>query len=189
MLAPESLGPAIVGSGDEHAARSLLGEIVDVVLAVVDDRVGLDAQLSNWAMRDGRLTYFDVTSPMLRTAEGFSELDVEVFLASLPWPLRAPVRRFVLPGILHRYHVARTVVLDLAANLIKERLDSWIPTVLAAAGDRLAPPLTEDDVRRDYRSDARTWNLLQAVRRADRTWQRRVRRRPYPVLLPARIDR
>ena len=112
-----------------------------------------------------------------------------MFLASLPWLLRGPVRRFVLPGILQRYHQPRTVVLDLAANLVKERLGSWIPTVLAAAGDRLEPALIEDEVRRDYRSDARTWALLQAVRRVDRAWQRQVRRRPYPFLLPDRIER
>jgi hypothetical protein len=103
--------------------------------------------------------------------------------------LRGAVRRFVLPDILDRYHRPRTVVLDLAANLYKERLDRWIPTVLDAAGDRVDPPITADEVRRDYRSDARTWSLLQALRRADRTWQRRVRRRTYPVLLPSRIDR
>ena len=71
---------------------------------VVDARVGLDAQLSNWAVCDGRLTYFDVTTPMLCTAEGRWELDTEVFLAELPWLLRAPVRRLVLPGIIRRYH-------------------------------------------------------------------------------------
>jgi hypothetical protein len=31
--------------------------------------------------------------------------------------------------------------------------------------------------------------LLQRLRRADRWWQRTVRRRPYPFLLPGRIDR
>ena len=188
VLSVESLAPTIVARGGD-AAAAVLGEVVDLVLAVVDARVGLDAQLSNWAMRDGRLTYFDVTTPMLSGPDGTPELDTGVFLASLPSLLRAPVRRFVLPGILHRYHAPRTVVLDLAANLIKERLDSWIPVVLAAAGERLDPPLTEDEVRRDYRSDARTWNVLQAVRRADRSWQRRVRRRPYPFLLPDRIER
>jgi hypothetical protein len=188
VLPADTLGPAIVALGGA-AARALLGGIVDTALAVVDARVGLDAQLSNWAMRDGRLTYFDVTTPMLAAPDGSSELDTEVFLASLPWLLRAPVRRFVLPDILGRYHAPRTVVLDLAANLVKERLDAWIPTVLEVAGDRIEPPLTEDAVRRDYRSDARTWNLLQAVRRADRSWQQRVRQRPYPFLLPDRIER
>jgi hypothetical protein len=103
--------------------------------------------------------------------------------------LQAPVKRFVIPDVLERYHQPRTVVLDLAANLLKERLDQHIPTVLAAAGDRLEPPLLEDEVRADYRTDARTWAALQALRRADRFWQRRVRRRPYPFLLPDRIDR
>ena len=116
-------------------------------------------------------------------------LDTGIFLASLPWLLRAPVRRFVLPGILERYHQPRTAVLDLAANLIKEQLADKIGMVLAAANDRLDPPLSEHEVRSDYRSDARTWALLQSVRRADRTWQQRVRRRSYPFLLPARIGR
>ena len=59
------------------------------------------------------------------------------------------------PEFSSRYHDRRTVILDLAANLTKERLESWIPTVLEAVGDRLEPPLTVEEVRRDYRSDAR----------------------------------
>ena len=31
--------------------------------------------------------------------------------------------------------------------------------------------------------------LLQRLRRLDRAWQRRVRRRVYPFLLPGRIER
>jgi hypothetical protein len=188
VLPVDTLGPNVAARGG-GAARDLFALVVDTVLAVVDAGVGLDAQLSNWAMLDGSLTYFDVTTPMLAAPDGSSQLDTEVFLASLPWALRAPVRRFVLPDILDRYHSTRTVVLDLAANLLKERLDEWIPTVLELTDGRLEPPLTADEVRRDYRSDARTWNLLQALRRADRSWQRRVRRRPYPFLLPERIER
>ena len=135
-------------------------------MGAAPETVGLDAQLSNWAVVDGRLRYFDVTTPLLRGADGRPELDTGLFLASLPWLLRAPVRRFVLPDIIQRYHTPRTVVLDLAANLIKERLDEWIPTVLDAAGDRLTPPLAADEVAADYRSDARMWELLQRVRRS-----------------------
>ena len=187
-LDAEDLGVAIVARGGEGAAR-LLGAIVDVALATVDERVGLDAQLSNWAVTEAGLTYFDVTTPLLRRADRTEVLDTSIFLASLPWLLRAPVRRFVLPGIIERYHRPRTVVLDLAANLIKEKLDDGIAIVLAAVGDRLEPPISGDQVRSDYRSDARTWALLQSLRRADRAWQQRVRRRAYPFLLPARIDR
>jgi hypothetical protein len=126
---------------------------------------------------------------MLRRADGSTELDTDVFLTSMPWLLRAPVRRFVVPDILARYHGQRTVVLDLAANLLKERLDALIPAVLAATEGRVDPPLTEAEVRRDYRRDARTWSGLQAIRRADRMWQTKVRRRTYPFLLPGHIER
>lgn len=189
VLAPGSLAVDVVNAHDAERASDVLREIVDTVFHATDGRVGFDAQLSNWAIDDGRLRYFDVTTPLLRSADGTEELDTDLFLASLPWALRGAVRRVVLPDILERYHRPRTVVLDLAANLYKERLDRWIPTVLDAAGDRVDPPITADEVRRDYRSDARTWSVLQALRRADRTWQRRVRRRTYPVLLPSRIDR
>lgn len=178
-----------IGRDEPDRAAAVLGEVVAAVLDVVDASVGLDAQLSNWAVVDGRLTYFDVTTPLLRRSDGSAELDSEVFLASLPWALRAPVRRWVLPGILERYHQPRTVVLDLAANLVKERLDHLIPAVLTAANPHLERRLTEDEVRRDYRSDARMWALLQALRRADRGWQRHVRRRTYPFLLPGRLAR
>lgn len=188
VLPSDALAVAVVAEGGDAAERALSG-IVDRVIETVDDRVGLDAQLSNWAVAGGELTYFDVTTPLLRRPDGSEALDTGLFLASLPAALRAPIRRFVLPGILERYHRPRSVVMDLAANLVKERLDDRIADVLAAVGDRLDPPITEDEVRSDYRSDARTWALLQAVRRADRTWQQRVRRRTYPFLLPAHIDR
>jgi hypothetical protein len=170
-------------------AAAIFGQIVDHVFAATDDRVGFDAQLSNWAAVDGGLVYLDVTTPLLRGADGREELDTDLFLASFPWLLRAPVKRFVVPGVIDRYHQPRTVVLDLAANLLKERLEPHLPTVLAATEGRVDPPLSEAAVRADYRSDARTWAALQALRRADRAWQRRVRRRPYPFLLPDRIDR
>ncbi len=188
VLPSDSLAVEVVARGG-RTARDLLGGIVDTALEVVDDHVGLDAQLSNWALMEGQLTYFDVTTPLLRGPDGSERLDTEIFLASLPPVLRGPVRRFVLPGIMQRYHRPRSVVLDLAANLIKEDLEGWIGPVLAAVEGRVDPPLSDAEVYSDYRSDARTWGLLQAVRRADRLWQRKVRRRTYPFLLPARIQR
>lgn len=74
--------------------------------------------------------------------------------------------------------------LDLAANLHKEQLTQWIPAVLEAANRALDTPLTADEVDRYYRSNARLWEVMLRLRRADRWWQRRVRRRAYPFLLP-----
>ncbi len=171
---------------DRERAASLIVEIVDAALGTVDTTVGLDAQLSNWAIIDDQLTYFDITTPLLRGPDGTSLLDSEVFLVSMPWALRAPIRRFVLPTIIERYHDPRTVTLDLASNLRKEGLAGLVAVVLNAVAGRIEPPLTEREVGQDRRSDARTWATLQAVRRVDRAWQRSIRRRPYPFLLPTR---
>jgi hypothetical protein len=184
ILPPEVLGVAVARRDPELGGR-LLERIVDLVLGSVDDRFGLDAQLSNWALVDDRAVYLDVTTPLLRDVTGTTELDTDVFLASLPWLLRPAVRRFVVPGIIDRYHDPRVVVLDLAANLLRERLDHLVPVVVEASGGRIVPTLDDAEILRDRRLDMVTWGALQAVRRVDRAWQRRVRRRPYPFLLPS----
>jgi len=183
VLSPDCLAVGIAAR-DVAAGLGLLDSIVDTVLDSVDAQVGLDAQLSNWALVEGRLVYLDITTPLLRRRDGTSELDTDVFLASLPWALRGIVRRWFVPSILERYHDPRTVVLDLAANLLKEGLDALVPPLVELTAGRIEPPLSVEEVRRDRRNDAATWTALQATRRVDRAWQRRIRRRPYPFLLP-----
>lgn len=188
-LPARDLGPEVLGDGGADRGRRLLAEVVDAVARVVDDRVGLDAQISNWALTDERLWYLDVTTPMLRDAAGHDRLDTRAFATSLPWLLRAPVRRFVVPGILSPYHDRREVVLDMAGNLHKERLADWIEPLLAQANPIVDPPLTPAEVARFYRRNAWMWESLQRARQLDRWWQRQVRRRPYPFLIPPRIHR
>ncbi|MCP4435145.1 MAG: hypothetical protein GY812_06545 [Actinomycetia bacterium] len=84
-----------------------------------------------------------------------------------------------------QYHSARGVVMDLAANLYKERLQRWVGAVLVAGDERLGESLHPAEVRKHYRSDARTWELLLRMRLADRWFHRRVLRRRYGSLLPA----
>jgi hypothetical protein len=189
VLPASTLGPAVLRAADPHAGHPLADAIVGAVLHGVDERVGLDAQLSNWAWAGGTLRYFDVTTPFLRDGEGRGRLDLAVFLAALPWALRPLLGRFVFPGVVARFHDPRAVLVDLVANLEKERLLAWAPAFLEVANASLDRPITTEEPRRYYRSDARLWRATQAIRRADRWWQRRVRRRAYDFLLPGRIER
>jgi hypothetical protein len=95
----------------------------------------------------------------------------------------------VVPGIVETYRDLRKVYLDLCGNLIKERLERWLPTFLEQVARHLDPPLTAAEIHRYYRSDARLWAVLLWIRRLDRAWQLRVRHRPYPFLLPGKIER
>lgn len=189
VLDPADLGPAVLAGEDEARARRLVEQVVDRILGAVDAAVGLDGQISNWADTPDGLRYLDVTTPLLADDRGRTRLDLALLAKPLPAVLRPAVRRFVAPGVVARYHRPRDVVVDLAANLHKERVERWIDVVLAAARDRVEPAVARDEVDRYYRADARLWEVLWRLRRADRWWQRTVRRRPYPTLLPARVER
>jgi hypothetical protein len=189
VLPQGSLAPAAIARLPQDQALAVLGRIASAIEGTVSPRLGIDGQLCNWALVDDQLWYLDITTPMARDEAGRELLDAGVFLASLPWAIRGIAHRFILESVLQKYYSLRGVLLDLAGNLYKERLDALIPGFLQLANKRLERAINEDEVRRYYRRDARTWALLQWLRRADRFWQRHVRRRTYPFLLPAAIQR
>ncbi len=189
VLSPDALAPTLLAAVDDARRRALLAEIVDHIATTVRPTLGIDAQLSNWALAGDQLVYLDVTTPLLRGDDGKDRLDTELFMASLPAAFRPIVRRFLLDGILDPYYSPRRAALDLTGNLHKEGLADLVPTAVAIANDHLGTDLTVDEVERHYRRDARLWSLLQRARRVDRAWQRHVRRRPYPFMLPGDVDR
>jgi hypothetical protein len=189
MLPSEQVAPAVLRRSDPDGCHPLVEALAAAVEAAVSPSLGLDAQLSNWTWDGGELTYFDVSTPLIWSAEGRPRLDLDLLAEAYPAILRWPLRRFVAPGILDTYRDRRKVYLDFAGNLLKERLEGWLPSFLEAINPRISEPLSDDEVRRYYRSDKRLWAALLAIRRVDRIWRRRVRRRPYPFLLPGRIER
>jgi hypothetical protein len=184
-----ALGPRRLAAASEAEAGALFDEICERVTAAVGPGLGIDGQLSNWVWVDGRATLLDVSTPFLRDERGRELLDTEMYMDALPWVLRGFARRFLLASIFDKYYQPRGVVLDLLGNLYKERLGHLVPALVARANRRLSPPIAAREPARFYRGDRWTWAMLQAARRADRAWQRRVRRRTYPYLLPGRIER
>jgi hypothetical protein len=178
----QQLNTVLRGAPEELGA-ALLGRLAEQVALVVDDDLGLDAQPSNWAVEDDGLVCFDVSTPLLRGPAGRHELELAPFLSIYPWALRGALRP-VGRSVMSQYHDARTVLVDVASNLVKERLERWLPAFLAAASARVSPPIGAAEVRRYFARDKMLWLLMQRLRRADRVWQSRVRRRDYPFLLP-----
>jgi hypothetical protein len=189
VLAASSLLPNLLQGAGPDQEREVVAALVERIAGCIDSRLGLDAQLSNWAWDGDGLRFLDISTPFVRDEHGRESFDVELHLASVPWALRGAVRRFALGAILDKYYDRRGALLDLAGNLHKERLARMVPDVLEAANRVVAPAITAAEAARYYRDDARMWGLLQRLRRADRWWQRTVRRRPYPFLLPGRIKR
>ncbi len=190
-LLPQVLRDISAAGDAEPRTRALLTVLIEHLARVVDERVGIDAQVSNWAVRpggsstrDAGLVYLDVSTPFLRDAGGHDRFDCDTYLESIPAVFRGFARRFVIPGVVQTYHSTHSIVLNLAGHLTKEGLEQWIPLTLDLAREQLDVDLTPRAARRHYRNDVRLWSLIQRVRRVDRVWQRRVRRRAYPFLLP-----
>lgn len=175
-------------AGPEETA-TLARRLVAAIAPVVSPRLALDGQVANWALDGDRLVYVDVTTPLIRDDRGRERADLGLFIASLPAAVRWVVRRFLLAEILSHYYDLRAVLVDLTANLIKEQLQPAIPAFLEASNEAVPEPITRGEVEKYYRSDALMWEVLQRLRRADRWWQRTVRRRTYPFLLPGRVER
>ncbi len=189
LLEPGQVGHLYLASISPDEAAGFLDQIYEGTQAAIGAGIGLDAQVSNWGLVGDDLVYFDVTTPLLKDAQGIDRIDVDIFLASLPWVLRGPVKQFLVQGIIDEYFDVRTTFLNLIAQFYKERLAHLIPIALERANRRLAEPITVREVKRYYARDARMWEFLQRLRRIDRWWHLKVRRISYPLLIPGKVAR
>ena len=191
LLAPGTLGPDFLKGKTADEAAPHIRRIFEHIRASVTPSLAPDGQLSNWAFEGGRLRYLDVGTPFLRDEKGNDLFDFTEQTRALPGPVRVIVNRFLLRGILDNYHSTRGQALDFLGNLIKEGLGDIFPPLIPIANEvfELTPEITEKEVRAHYKSDAQTYEFVQAARRTDRWIYRNILRKPYPYLLPPRIDR
>ena len=191
MLAPGSLGPDFLRDKTAEEAAPYVRRVFQLIRGSVTPLLAPDGQLSNWAFEGDRIPYLDVGTPFLRDESGNQLCDFTEVTRALPQPIAAIVERFVLKGILDNYHTVRGQALDFLGNLIKEGLGEIFPPLVPLANEvfELDPPITQDEVRAYYKSDAQTYAFIQAARRADRWVHRSILRRPYPYLLPPKIER
>jgi hypothetical protein len=192
-LESTTLGHRVLQTGSDRALQTLLESVLEHVGAVVGDgTIGLDAQLSNWSAA-GELVYLDLSTPLLRE-NGAERLPLGFLLRSLPdalgWALTVSGKK---RSMLDRYYDRRHVAMDIVSNFVKERrgdrLAFGIDVVNRWLAEQGSRPLTIDEVRADYRADARTWALLQWVRRPDRFLRTKVLKRPYDFLLQPPLER
>ena len=185
VLPAQALGTAVLRSASASDGHPVLGAVADAVLGATHPRLGVDAQLSNWAWLDDEPWQLDLTTPFLLDGRGRPAFDLTPFLAVLPAPVRPLVRREMVT-LMRRWTTARGALLDMTASLLKEGLDRWVDPVTTEVNFRVTPPISPEEATRLYHSDRRLWPLLFRLERANRWWQNRVRRRAFEFLVPER---
>lgn len=160
-----------------------------------DLELAIDGQISNWALTaDGSaetLYFIDTSTPFIRHS-GVEQLDPELLLQAAPSFLRWLIRWLFVDDVMTRYYDPRQVLIDLAANLIKEQRPDLVAPAVALINVHLPgnlPPVTLADVERYYREDKFIWTIFLAFRKLDRALVTRFSTKRYEFILPGKIKR
>lgn len=170
-------------------------------------QVGIDGQISNWALEDFNadspvlneataLLYLDTSTPLFHQ-QGVEQLNPELFLRSAPPYLVWILRLLFVKDVMTRYYDPRKVIVDLIANFYKEQRSELIPELVANANEFIGseaaelniPAIAIKEVSGYYREDEIIWRLYLSMRRFDRFVRSSVLHRDYPYILPGKIKR
>jgi len=212
-LDPNSIGNRVIHAVDEPNLKVLVASVMRELKKIwafnkrqSKIQVGIDGQVSNWAVPGfdpaspvvdpaKPLSYIDTSTPMYRV-DGAEAMDAVLFLKSAPGFLRG-----TLMGMLHevvdRYYDWRLVANDFIANFYKEQLPGSVPAVVASVNEFFGTeasefgikPFTVDEIKKYYKRDKQIWVLFQNMRRFDRFVKTKLLRRPYDFYLPGKIKR
>lgn len=185
QLERSTLLPVVMAPLAPAPARALAALVFDAVERANAAGIGLDANLSNWAVQDGRPLYIDVSTPMLRDAAGHHRLDSELFVSTMPVLLRGLVRRYFVKDLLDRYYVPLSVFENLLGDLPNSDLEGLTIPLLEDVNRRLSTPLTPARIESYRREDRLTWGLIRWSLRLERRWRRWVRDGNPPHLIPS----
>jgi len=157
-------------------------------------QIGLDGQISNWALYGESLYYFDTSTPMIRK-KGVDQLETEVFLRACLPLIRILLKKFFLQDILDRYYDFRLVVLDMIANLYKEGRADLIPDAIKLSNEFFTEfdyefnPISQKEVEKYYKEDAFIWSLYLNLRKIHRFVVTKILFGRYEFILPGKIKR
>ena len=213
MLPAESICNRLIHNLDNKSIIELVMQVVRQIKRVFDHNLanpgfemGIDGQISNWAVKDWKpgmnisreteYYYLDTSTPLMKK-NGVEQLNPELFLRSTPSFLRLVIRLFFLDDVMNRYYDFRKVAIDLIANFYKEQKKEVIPMLVDVVNRFFEeecivlniPPLLLDEIDSYYKQDALTWRVYLAFRKFDRLLHLKVLKKPYPYILPGNIKR
>jgi hypothetical protein len=213
-LPPQSFGDKLIHTLKDDDVIAFFSLVLKQLTKVWDFNkkntgleIGIDGQISNWAIMDfdpnsphvdskAPLYYIDTSTPFIRK-NGKEQLDPELFLRSAPSFLLWLIRWLFLKDVMTRYYDFRLVAIDIIANFYKEQRPELIPRLVQVANDFFAKeakdlgmkPISAEEVRSYYKEDALIWTIFLAMRRLDRFIHNQILRKPYIYILPGKIKR
>ena len=174
--------------------RKILGELKKIKQFNYEmngkHELAIDSQLSNWVYYNNELYFIDTSTPLYRQEDN-ETMDPELFLKSAPAPFRFLIRKFFLADVMNRYYDFRMQIIDLIANLHKEKKKNLINIFVDIANESslINDTIDELEIHKYYQEDKRIWSIFLFARRIDRWMNLYIFRNEYHFILPGKISR
>lgn len=167
--AKEAVGTTLLRTASPDADHPLIVQIGEHVTALRSDTIGIDAQVTNWALIDGRAEVFDFGTPIWVVPDGTSKMDMEPFLRMTPAPLRRIVAKAML-DLMKRFLDPTAVLVDAVAGLIREELDDWVNPAITTWSRQVGAPISEAQARASLKEDLRIIPPLKKAQQLQRMY-------------------
>lgn len=137
-------------------------------------KIGIDGQLSNWAVEGGldkvksgeiSLLYIDTSTPLIKQ-NGQEKLPADNFLSSTPPVLKTLIKKMFMKEVLERYYDCRSIILDFSSNLLNESNRENIKIALDLISRQEG--ITLDDIISYHKRDYIIWKTFWISRRLHR---------------------
>jgi len=173
IVQPEIASPLLLAEWlRAHPASEglqLFDRLAGHVESAVAGRIGLDADVTNWCVDDGRLALLDISTPMLRDRKGRLAFDPTLFMQDLPRWFRPLARRYVQTFLVRRFFDRRLLFIDVLSGFKGEKLEGLLPEAVARASRNVLQPITEEDVERYRKRNERFWRAMGMLKRPVKT--------------------
>ncbi|GEM_PF-3519724 len=156
--------------------------ILTLVFGGVRDGLGIDARLHNWVVPRRDPQYLGAAVPLLRSAAGREELDLDIAFGRAPTWLRGLLGRLVLERLRAPYYAPRSVIVDLLADLDRRGREQHVEPLLLMTNGRLGrqglPAIVAKEIAGRKRNAEAADMLMHGVAKLDVALRRFRRRAP-----------
>ncbi len=182
IVPEEQLAETVLATETPAAGHPLLVAVRDFVVTCTDDDLALDAQVPNFAWRDGEVWLLDITSPA-----GFDGDELVYPLAELTEQLVPRVLRPMLAkatvDIFSLYRGRTGALTQVAVFLHRVQADAWVGPALETFNEVLDEPIDPAEVQARWERNVKDFPKIKFLVRLQRAWQEKVRRTPFEYLI------
>lgn len=165
----ETVGGTLLRNATPDADHPLIVQIGEHVSGLQSDTIGIDAQVTNWALVDGRAEVFDFGTPIWVRPDGKAQMDMAPFLRGTPAPIRWLAAKAML-DLMKRFLDPAAVLVDAVSGLLREGLDDWVNPAIATWSRQVGTTISEDQARANLKEDLRILPPLKKAQQLQRKY-------------------